>query len=151
MSSRTFSLRSDAGKALLELTREQFKFWEDQLSKVAEQVAAEGGDIEFKSSNAMHYWHILSTLAVDGDAEFKVLKKTVEACLPRLSTETGRKHLSECEKLGLTRTITDRGTRYAALTEVGEGVLAHTLSRWITEFGQLQATHFSQTEEPESG
>jgi hypothetical protein len=134
---RPLSLRSDAGKALLRLTKAQFSDWERQLSEVTTD--------EFNASHSMHYWYIMSTLALDGDEEFKVLKKRAEEALPRASTETGRRYLSECEKLGLTRTIRTKGYLYAALTEAGEKALANTLGRWITEFAKVRRSHDRQT------
>lgn len=130
---RPINLRSDAGKALLRLTKEQFSYWENQLRTVTT------GD--FKVSHSMHYWYIMSALALDGDDEFKVLKKRAEAALPKASAATGRRYLYECEKLGLTQTIQTKGVRYAALTETGEKAIANTLGRWIIEFAKVRRTY----------
>jgi hypothetical protein len=133
---RPIKLRSDAGKALLRLTKEQFSYWENQLRAVTT------GD--FKASHSMHYWYIMSTLALDGDDEFKILKKRAEEALPKASTETGRRYLYECEKLGLTQTIKTKGFLYAALTETGEQAIANTLGRWITEFSKVRRSYDKQ-------
>jgi hypothetical protein len=135
MKPRPLDVRSQAGKALLELTREQFSYWENQLRE------ATSGD--FIPSHSMHYWYIMSTLAL-GDNELKVVKKKAEEALPKASTEAGRRYLYECEKFGLTRTITTKGVRYAALTDGGERAIANTLGRWITEFAKVRRVHVAE-------
>jgi hypothetical protein len=148
---RPLLLQSPAGKALLRLTREQFSFWEEQVGRVARSGSSESIGTKYKPSHAVHYWHILSFIALEGDEESKVRKKRAEESLPRAATETGRRYLAECEQFGLVRTIKDRGIIYAALTEDGERVLASTLGRWRAEFGRLHKEFSSELIQPESG
>jgi hypothetical protein len=133
-------LRSKAGKALLRLTKEQFAHWEAELRQ------ATGNSEKFVPSHSMHYWYLMSTLALDGDKQLKLPKKTVHDALPRAKMETGRKYLEECEELGLTYTIKDNKGRYAALTDAGERALANTLGRWIVEFAKARRDNAADVE-----
>ena len=123
-------LRSEAAKVLLQLTREQFSFWEEQLRGYATAT--------FPASHAMHYWYIMSTIALEGDDDFRIKKKDAENALPRHKLETGRKYLAECETLGFTSTVTTAGKRYTELTKAGQLVVSNALGRWITEFAKVR-------------
>ena len=139
---RPIDLRSDAGKALLRLTREQFEFWREQL-----EANAKG---EFAASHSLHFWFILSAIALEGDEQFRLIKKRAEEALPQCNWETGRRYLQKCQELELVETITTGRQRYVHLTESGQRAIAMTLGRWTKEFGALQRNtrHAKNGEDP---
>lgn len=118
---------------LICLTNEQFDFW----NKILVEVTGE----KFKANNDIHYWFILSALALRPD--FSMNKKECFQSIPNLSTESVRKHVAAASKLGLVETVKTKGVITVRLTSAGQHAVFSTMERWIQEFGKIQALHFA--------
>jgi hypothetical protein len=142
MNSRSFvtsdpqshDIGSDGVNALIELTNQQFKLWESCLREETIE--------EIPSGSLMHYWFILSNLALRRDQEFSISKKDSFYLIPNLSPEAARKHVAAAGQLGFLETVKYKRVIYVRLTKAGERAVSKTLRNWVIEFGRLQDRYF---------
>jgi hypothetical protein len=127
-------LRSAGVRELLRLTNEQFEEWKESLSRETTEPIG-GGSL-------MNYWFILSNLALHGDSEFRMNKKDTFLTIPNLKPEAVRKHVATLGTLGFVETVRLKNQVYLRLTQAGQRAVAHTMDRWIREFGKVQQKYF---------
>jgi hypothetical protein len=127
-------LRSDGVRELLRLTNEQFEDWKESLSRETTEPIGAG--------SLMNYWFILSNLALHGDSEFRMNKKDTFLTVPNLKPEAVRKHVAALGTLGFVETVRLKNHVYLRLTQAGQRAVAHTMGRWIREFGKVQRKYF---------
>jgi hypothetical protein len=127
-------LQSEGVRELLRLTNEQFKDWKESLSRETTDPIGAG--------SLMNYWFILSNLALHGDNEFRMNKKDAFLTIPNLKPEAVRKHVAALGALGFVETVRLKNHVYLRLTQAGKRAVAHTMGRWIREFGKVQRKYF---------
>jgi hypothetical protein len=128
----TLDLGSEGVQRLIRLTNQQFDYWHNALAdETTEQIPP---------GHLMHYWFILSELALHGP-EFRMNKK--DASIPHLAAETVRKHVATAKELGFVETVgAKKGTQYLQLTPAGQRAIARTLTSWVHGFGEIQRNYF---------
>jgi hypothetical protein len=84
-------------------------------------------------------------LALHGDSEFRMNKKDTFLRIPNLKPETERKHVDVLGTLGFVETVRLKDQVCLRLTQARERTVAHTMGRWIREFGKVQRKYFRNT------
>jgi len=125
---------SDGIHALIDLTNQQFEYWWECLQDETSE--------EIPPGSLMHYWYILSRLALRRDNHFGIGKKESFCLIPNLSPEATRKHVAAAGHLGFIETVKYKREVYVRLTKAGERAVNKTLARWIEEFGKIQNKYF---------
>jgi hypothetical protein len=128
-------LQSEGVRALLEVTKNQFKFWGEELKK------AKTAEQKIHAGDLMDYWFIMASLAEHGP-DFKARKKDLYDSIPNLAESTIKRHAGRAKALGFIQAIQVGNTDVYQLTPAGQKAVASTLLAWVREFGKVQRKYF---------
>jgi hypothetical protein len=131
--------RSEGIKALLEITKKQFKLWGEELKKATQE--------EITPGDLMDYWFIMASVAQHGP-DFRVGKKMLYKSIPNLDDSTIKRHAGRAQALGFIQSIkVGKHTDDYQLTPAGQKAVAATLVSWVREFGKVQRKYFSESDD----